>query len=100
MAEQIKALRKKGTDRVFPYAEQLATRADMEVVHIDKPQHGTKPDFKASPEGEKDDPAIDSMTKDELAEYAKKHHDTDLDKRQSVDTLREQVRALEDQGGS
>ena len=90
MAEQIKALRKKGTDRVFPYADQLATRTDMEVVHIDKPQHGS---VSAPPEGESD--AIDSMTKDELAEYAKQRHGTDLDKRQSVDTLRDQVREME-----
>ena len=92
MAEQIKALRKKGTDRVFPYADQLATRTDMEVVHIDKPQHGSD---SAPPEGESDAPAIDSMTKDELAEYAKQRHGTDLDKRQSVDTLRDQVREME-----
>ena len=97
MAEQIKALRKKGTDRVFPYADQLATRTDMEVAHIDKPQHGS---VSAPPEGEKDAPAIDSMTKDELAEYAHQKHGVDLDKRRSRDQLADQVRELKDQGGS
>jgi len=95
MAEQhkaLRALRKKGTDRVFPYAEQLATRADMELVHIDKPQHGS---VSAPPEGEKDAPAIDSMTKDELAEYAHQKHGVDLDKRRSRDQLADQVRELE-----
>ena len=73
---------------VYPYTRQRANRSDMTVIEVDRSRKRTN-----AQQGNQTD--LESMTKDELAEYAHQKHGVDLDKRRSRDQLADQVRELE-----